>query len=107
MIHVDGELTTYLQVHSEPLQTKENKTLVVIKTLHGEKSFLVPYHKGKQRVRLTDVLQTMVISSLTEGNPITLELSGYRETVDPTRFQKVFSRIEKKAPSVLSRIRLY
>ncbi|MDN3506600.1 MAG: hypothetical protein P0S96_05160 [Simkaniaceae bacterium] len=103
MIHVDGELTTYLQVHSEPLKTKESKTLVVI----GDTSYYAPCHKGKQRVQLTDVLQTMLISSLTEGNPITLELSGYRENVDPARFQKVFARIEKKAPSILKGIRIY
>lgn len=107
MIHTDGELATYLQVHSEPVHVSEDKTPVVIRTSHGEKSFLAPSHRGAQRVRLTDVLQTELISALIEGNPVTLELCGYRETVDPARFQKIFDRLEKKAPSVLNRVRLY
>ncbi|NGX27368.1 MAG: hypothetical protein K940chlam6_01302 [Chlamydiae bacterium] len=110
MIQADGELATYLQVHSQPLLPSEEdpeKTEVTITTAQSEMTFLAPFHRGAQRVRLSEELQTQLISILKEGNPITLELTGYRETIDPERFQKVFKRMGKKAPSVLNRIHLY
>jgi|GEM_PF-2789930 len=107
MIHTDGELSTYLQVHSEPLFVTEKTSPVVIKSIRGEMSSMATSHRGAQRVRLNDDLQTELISALKEGYLVDIELSGYRETIDPSRFQKVFARLEKKAPSVLNRIRIY
>ncbi|NGX59213.1 MAG: hypothetical protein KR126chlam3_00360 [Chlamydiae bacterium] len=110
MIEADGQLATYLQVHSQPLLPSHEdpqKTEVKIYTTHGEKTFLAHYHLGEQRVRLSEVLQAELISVLKEGNPVTLELVGYRETIDPSHFQKVFQRSNQKAPSAFNRIRLY
>lgn len=110
MIKADGEMITYLQVHSQPILGSDadaEKAQVKILTKKRQKTFLVPIHRGGQRVRLSEILQTELISSLSEGNLVTLELSGYRESVNPAYFKQVFAKLSEKSPSVLNRIRLY
>lgn len=110
ILQAEDQLATYLQVHSQPLPSSSEHpgtTQIKLFTMRGQKIFFAPIHAGGQRVRLSEVMQRELISSLTEGNPITLELSGYRETIDPVRFQKTFQRLSTKAPSILNRIRLY
>lgn len=110
MIKADGEMITYLQVHSQPIVPSEDcteKALVKMVTNKKQKTFLASIHRGGQRVRLSEILQTELISSLAEGNPVTLELSGYRESVNPTYFKQVFGKLSEKSPSVLNRIKLY
>jgi len=93
MMKSHGELTTYLQVHSTPLPSREGKAEVQIQSGDKNVTFWAHLHEGGQRIRLTDSLQTALISSLAEGNPVTLQLQGYRETIYPKHFEKVFQNL--------------
>lgn len=110
ILQTGKQLITYLQVHSTPLYPSKSDAKQVevgLSTAAYKKTFLAPLHLGKQRIRLSEEMQTQFLSILKEKDPITLEVSGYRETLDPTQFQKYFLQLTKKAPSFLNKIHIY
>lgn len=100
--------TTYLQVHGHPLYSSlENEQKIEVRLISEGKvtSFLADLHRGRQRIRLSEILQDQLISELMEGNPVTIELSGYREIVSPKRFQKMLKKVDSKTSDFLSKFR--
>lgn len=94
IVKTHGEMTTYLQVHSGSLCDVDGKAEVTLTTPTKTKSFWAHLHEGNQRIRLSESLQTAFISSLAEGNPVTLQLDGYRETVHPHAFEKTLQKLD-------------
>lgn len=88
--------TTYLQIHSKSIPASEEnpqKAQVLIQFENKTLYFLADRHCGGQRLRLSEPTQTELIALLKKGKPILLELKGYRETIDPKRFEKLFKRL--------------
>lgn len=106
-IRTGQDLATYLQVHGQPISlSTENKTEVKLITDNRVTTFLAHIHKGKQRIRLSKILQEQLISILTEGNSVIIELPGYRERVDPQRFQKVLKELNSDSSGFLSKFKV-
>jgi len=98
LIYANEELVTYLQIRSTPLKsTSENAIQVTIQSEGKASHFLGKVHRGSQRIRLTPDLQTHLLSLLKEGKPLIIEIPGYRETIDPKRFEKVFKKLESSS----------
>lgn len=94
LLKTHSQLVTYLQVPSKLTPKEEGKVEVKLHTPSKIITFLAHLHEGDQRVRLEGALQTALLSSLKEGNIVTLYLQGYKETIDPKSFQKVFQKLD-------------
>ena len=64
------------------------------------KNFWAYLHDGSQRVRLSESLQATFISSLTEGNPVILQLDGYQETIYPHAFENTLKKLDFPAHKI-------
>lgn len=88
-------LATYFQVHSHPIVAEEGKKASIrLITDQRVVDFVADIHTGKQRIRLSEPLQGELIKLLKEGKPVTIELKGYRQTLDPKDFEKSFKKLE-------------
>ncbi len=94
ILEADGQLSVYLQVYSEI--PKENARL----SIDGEKSFPLIPHEGNQRFSLDTAAKEALLTSLKENEMVAISLSGYREILQQSHF-------DRKESSVLKRIRLY
>lgn len=90
-------LATYLQVHFGPIQDSEEdpqKAKLLILSSGKKTTIFVDFHEGNQRLRLSSSQQTLLLSLLEKGEPITLRLDGYEEMIDPTSFEKLYKKLE-------------
>ena len=98
MVYVKNNLKTYLEVHSQtipPYKNNSKEALVKMTTkdqiIHG----IAHRHEGGQRVTLPADLQEILVDSLRNGFPVTLELIGYSTTLEPRDFALVYQEMQK------------
>ncbi len=106
-IRSGDDLATYLQVHGQPLPyTKGDQARVKLISQDSVMTFLADLHTGGQRIRLSNVLQKQLLSLLIEGQAVTIEVVGYREQIDPKRFNKVFKELNSHSSDFLSKFKM-
>lgn len=90
-------LTTYLQVHFGSIHASDEsgpKAKVIFSTSEKTVSFLIDFHEGEQRLRLLPAQQTALLTLLEEGQPVTIDLEGFHETIDPSAFAPFLKKLK-------------
>ena len=98
MVYAKNSLRTYLEVHSQsipPYRGNEQEALVILKTATQVIRTVASRHAGGQRLLLPSDSQQILIDNLLEGESVTIELQGYRQTLSPDHFSNKFSKIKK------------
>lgn len=92
-LRTEEGVISYLQVHSAPISSKEERAKLKISSDSSSFTYLLPLHKGNQRIRLDKEVQEKLITLLYQKKPITLNLGTYSETINPHPFEKVYEQI--------------
>ena len=100
LLQYGSELVAYLQVSGQLTPNKKGKVEVTLTSDSTQVTYKLPCREGKQRLKLSrEAIQTL-IAELEKHPTLTLELPGYRETLEKEEFQKALKKL-RKGPSFL------
>ena len=96
-LRVEGQLHTYLQVHSQaipPYQGNPKEALVTLQM--GETTFsgIAHRHEGGQRLLLSNPLQEYLLKALQDQTSVTIRLEGYKTVVATEQFLEHFAEFQ-------------
>lgn len=96
---VRGQVTTYLEVHSQtipPYQGNPGEALVKMKIEEKVITGVAKRHEGGQRLTLPVQLQECLMESLKSGKNVTILLKGYSTKLDAHLFQEQYQTLSQK-----------
>ncbi len=105
LLSASEKLSIYLTVHSHAIPFYPNdpkKALVRISNPHKKMTFLAHRREGGQRLLLPESAHDFVLSSLQNGEPLTLQIPGYITTIEPGYFSKYFEKLQHPLPFELT-----
>ncbi len=95
------ELRIALLVHSHPVPAydlDEKKALVKISSPEKQIVTLASRREGGQRLILPEKVHPFILSTLKNGEPLTLQVPGYKSTVMPKKFSTLLEKLEHPSP---------
>ena len=98
IIHIKKKSLVYLEVHAQripPYLGDEKKAHLKFLSKNKEYLFQAERHTGGQRVALPNEIQDRLIELLKSSFSLTIELDGYRETIDPSSFELLLRKLDQ------------
>ena len=99
MICTQGQVNTYLEVHSHAIpsyQGNPTQARVALKIDGKTTPGIALRREGGQRVRLPSSLHELLVEALKQKRPVTILLDGYSTTLDANHFAKHYETLLSK-----------